>query len=345
MNTFLIIAALMAVAAAATVALPLLRDKQSRVAGVVAAVLLMGAAAGLYPLWSTWNWHAPVAASAPAAPAMPDIGAMIAKLEKHLQDEPNDMTGWLMLGRSYMALERLDDAVAAYEHAHNLGKSADAALGLGEAMSLRAGGQISPAAAELFEEALKLSPGNPKALLYGGFAAATRGDRQLARSRWLALKELHPPPQIEQLLDTRIAELGLPDAAVGTSASQTGTNTSPEGSAPAHATVNITIAPALKSRVKPDTALFVFARQPGQGGPPLAVKRLTGAAIGTQVQLSAADSMLQGHALVNGQRVEVMARVSFQGQPTPVAGDLYGQVSYEVGRDGVIDLRIDRVAE
>ena len=61
---------------------------------------------------------------------------------------------------------------------------------------------------------MTLSPDNPKALLYGGFAAAIRGDRTLARSRWQALKDLHPPPQIVQMLDARIAELG-PSGAAG----------------------------------------------------------------------------------------------------------------------------------
>jgi cytochrome c-type biogenesis protein CcmH len=339
MNTFLVVAACMAVIAAAAVAIPLLRDARSRVAGGIAAVLILGAAAGLYPLWSNWDWHAPVAAKPVAAP---EISAMLAKLEKHLQDEPADMNGWLMLGRSYVALERMDDAVAAYRHAYSLVKSADAALGLGEAMSLRAGGQITPEAGQLFEEALTLEPTNPKGLLYGGFAAAARGERPLARSRWQALKDLHPPAQIEQMLDARIAELGLP---AGTNASSTGTNTSAEGSAPAQATVNISIAPALKSRIKADAPLFVFAREPGQAGPPLAAKRLTSAALGTQVQLTAADSMLPGHALASGQRVSITARVSFSGQPTPVAGDLYGEVSYQVGRDGVLNLLIDRIAE
>ena len=83
-------------------------------------------------------------------------------------------------------------------------------MGLGEAMSLRAGGEITPQAAQLFEQALALAPGNPEALLYGGFAAAVRGDRVLARNRWMTLKNLHPPAQIEQMLDARIADLGPP---------------------------------------------------------------------------------------------------------------------------------------
>ena len=342
MSAFFILAALMAAIAAAIVAVPLLRDNKSRLIGALAAFVLAGAAAGLYPLWSNWDWRAPVQAQSVPAP---DVLAMVAKLEQHLREDPNDVAGWLMLGRSYLALQRMDDAVSAYDRAHKLaGNNTEAALGLGEAISLRAGGQISPEASQLFEEALKLEPNNPKALLYGGFAAATRDDRALARSRWQALKDLHPPQQIEEMLDARIAALGVTEES-GTNASPTGTSASTQGSAPAQVTVNIHIAPALKSRLKPETPLFVFAREPDSRGPPLAAKRLTSEAIGTQVQLSAADSMVPGRVLLAGKRVSITARVSFSGRPIPAAGDLYGELSYDVGHDGALDLVIDRVAE
>jgi cytochrome c-type biogenesis protein CcmH len=354
MNTFLVIAALMAAIAASMVAFPLIRDRQHRVFGAVVALIVVGAAAGLYPLWSNWNWHAPAQSQTTAGP---DVLAMVAKLEAHLLDQPGDLQGWLMLGRSYVALNRLDDAIVAYDHAHQLDhKSAEAAMGLGEAMSLRAGGQITPPAGQLFEEALVLAPANPKALLYGGFAAAARGDGALARTRWEALKGLHPPPQIVAMLDARIADLGpagtsdgtaatAAGSAAGTSPSTAGTSTSAQGSPPAEVTVNISIAPALKSRLVSEAPLFVFAREPGSQGPPLAAKRLTSAAIGTQVHLSPADSMLPGRVLVAGRTVSVTARVSFSGQPVPAAGDLYGEVSYDVGQDGARNLVIDRVAE
>jgi cytochrome c-type biogenesis protein CcmH len=220
-------------------------------------------------------------------------------------------------------------------------------------MSLRAGGNITPAAAQLFEQALTLAPANPKALLYGGFAAALRGDNLAARSRWQALKDLHPPAQIEQMLDARIAELGSADGAPagaatsagGTGAPQTASGGASQAAAGTDVTVNIRIAPALKARLTSEAPLFVFAREPGGQGPPLAAKRLTSAAIGTQIHMSAADSMIPGRVLVGGHRVSITARVSFSGQPLPAAGDLYGELIYDVGHDGTRDLVIDRVAE
>ena len=355
MTTFIVIAALLALGAAAAVAWPLFRDRNHRIAGIVTVVVLLAAAAGLYPLWSNWNWNAPApdasADAEAAAAASPEVAAMVAKLEKRMQENPDDLKGWLMLGRSYLTLNRLDDAVVAYDHAEQLGQGKDleAILGLGESLSLRAGGDITPQVAQLFEQAVILAPDNPKALLYGGFAAAVRGDAATARSRWLAVKAMNPPQQVADMIDQRIAELGpmtgaaapfagaaaggpAPDAAVAGPAAEGGT-----------ATVRLSISPALKARLKPDAPLFVFAREPGQGGPPLAVKRLGVDAIGTQIQLSAADSMMPGRAITKGQKVSITARVAFSGQPLPASGDLQGELDYVLGKDGVRDLVIDKV--
>jgi cytochrome c-type biogenesis protein CcmH len=348
MTTFLLIAVFMAAIAATVVAWPLLRGGRSRLVGAVAAVLVMATAAGLYPLWSNWNWREPSAAP-PAA--SPEVLAMVAQLERKMQAAPGDIRGWLLLGRSDVELERVDDAVTAYEHARRLdGNNVEAMLGLGEALSMRAGGNITPAAADLFERAVSLEPDNPRALLYSGFGAATRGDRASARKRWLALKAMHPPGEIDAMLDQKIAELGTADlgpaapgaaAAGAASASAAGQPASPSG---AEATLNISISPALKARLTGETPLFVFAREPGAQGPPLAAKRLTSAAIGTQIHLSSSDSMVPGRVLTAGQKVSITARVSFSGQPLPATGDLYGELTYDVGHDGVRDLVIDQVA-
>jgi cytochrome c-type biogenesis protein CcmH len=349
MRAFIFIAAVMAAIAATAVAFPLLRSPRSRLTGALAGVLVMAAAAVLYPLWSNWDWHAALAAK-PAADAQ--VLEMVAKLERHMKDAPDDLKGWLLLGQSDLALERADGAIDAYEHAHRLDpNNVVAMLGLGEALSIRAGGNVTPPAGDLFERAVALEPDNPRALLYAGFGAATRGDRTTARQRWLKLKGMHPPAEIDAMLNDRIAELGTADLEQGAAAAgaplagAVGRAAEAASSSAALATVNIRIAPALKSHLTGDVPLFVFAREPGGGGPPLAAKRLTSAALGSEVRLSSADSLIPGRSLVAGQKVSITARISFSGQPLPAAGDLYGELTYDVGHDGVRDLVIDRIAQ
>ena len=186
-------------------------------------------------------------------------------------------------------------------------------------------------AADLFEQALRLAPDSPEALFYGGFAARFGGDLAAARGRWQALREMHPPPQIKQVIDKQIADLGVARAAP--SAANVVAADASHNSPSAEATVTVRIVPALASQAARPASLFVFAREVGSQGPPLAVKRLTNSAIGTEIHLSAADSMVPGRSLVNGRRVVITARLSVSGQPLPAAGDLYGEITYEPGRD------------
>ena len=48
------------------------------------------------------------------------VAANVDKLAKRLQQNPNDLQGWLMLGRSYAQMDRFSDAAAALDHALQL---------------------------------------------------------------------------------------------------------------------------------------------------------------------------------------------------------------------------------
>ena len=339
MTLFIVIAAIMACVAAAVIAWPLLRNGPNRWLPLASTVSILLLSAFFYTRWSSWDWSGQKQIPAEG----PDVQAMVAKLENKLAANPKDLAGWLMLGRSYLSLERFEDAIAAFDHALQLGggNDAEAALGMGEAISMRANGQIIPPAAALFETALRISPQNPKALLFGGFAAANRGDKTLARSRWESLKRMNPPPQLVQMLDARIAALDAIPAPAAPGAEQPAT----AGAPAAEATVKVRISPLLAARAKPDSLLFIFASEPGVRGPPLAAKRIRVADISEPIKLSAADSMMPSRTLRAGQTVNITARISFGGQATPTAGDLYGELTYDIGHDGARDLIIDRVAK
>lgn len=340
MLAFVLIAGSLAAGAAVLLLLPLMRQRaDSRPAaglaagGVLLALLLGGAA--MYAAFSNYTWvDAPDVAETPAA--------MAAKLAKRLAAEPNNLEGWLMLGRSYQTLEQFPLAVRAYQRADRLadGKNAEAIVGVAESMLAQDFEQLRGAAGHLFERALLLEPDNPKALLYAGFAALSRGETLGARERFTRMLTLDPPPQIRDIIEKQLSALdGAPvpvDAPAGVVA--------PAGAgAEAKVAVHVTLAPSLAAKVPAGATLFVAARDPKAPGPPFAVKRLP-ARFPVDVELSAADAMLESRRIAPGQQLEVVARVALGGTPTATSGDPFGQVSYHVGKDGRLNIVIDRLA-
>jgi len=324
--TFIFIAATAATIATAVVAWPLLRAAaapRSVVAAGVAALAIIAGSAALYAHWSTWDFSEPQAAETPAQ--------MVAKLAKRLEGEPNDVPGWLMLGRSYVALGQFGLAERAYQRADRLegGRNAEALAGLAETLVLEADGAIDERSGRLFEQALALSPDSEKALFYGAIVAQRRGDNAVAAARFEKLLSFDPPADVRPIIERQIAQL---KAAPAKAPPATAAPAAATGDATPSVRVAVELAPALVGKVPPGATLFVFVRTPGQPGPPLAVKRLA-ASLPVNVELTPADSMLAGRSFAAGDTVEVSAKISRSGSATPATDDLVGRTSYVVGRD------------
>jgi cytochrome c-type biogenesis protein CcmH len=334
-QTFIFVAGTLAAASALLILLPLLRRRADGrpadaipAVGVLFAVLLGGA--GLYAAFSDYKWvDAPQTADSPAA--------MTARLAKRLAQKPDDIDGWIMLGRSYTVLEQFPLAVRAFQRADRLanGTNVEALIGVAESLVAQDSEQISGPAGKLFERALELEPGNGKALFYSSFAALARGELPLARERFARMLALNPPPQVRQIIEQRIAGI---DAVMNT---QGKGEAAPAGDA--RIAVHVTLSPSLASKVPGSAALFVAARDPKSPGPPFAVKKLA-AAFPVDVELTGADAMLASRRITTGQQLEVVARVALGGTPTASSGDPFGQVSYHVGKDGKLNIVIDRLA-
>lgn len=341
---FVSIAAALTVLVAAIILWPLLRSTEiprARITALVVFVLLAGGAAGLYARWSNYSFDAPTEANTPAE--------MVSKLARRLEQQPNDVAGWLMLGRSYAALGQFPLAQRAYQRADRLenGRSAEALAGWAEALVLQADGKIDERAGRMFEQALALQPDSEKALFYGAIVAQRRGDNSVAATRFEKLLTFDPPADVRPIIERQIAQLkGLASApaaktaaaakAAPTAQVATGAQVAP-GAPVVRAAVRI--APALAKDLPTDAVLFVFVRVPGQPGPPLAVKRLA-ARLPTEVELTPADAMMPGRTFASGDRVEVSAKISRTGSATPASGDLVGRVALTVG-SGSADILID----
>jgi cytochrome c-type biogenesis protein CcmH len=342
MYLFIAIATLLTLAAVGVIAIPLLRPTRSGLApatwgGVIGAGVLLVGAPLLYVTLSNWSWK--------KAPGIHSPESMVEGLVRKLDDHPNDLGGWLMLGRSYVALQEYPLAARAYGRADRAagGRSAEALLGEAEALTLSDDSELTGRAGQLIERALTIAPDDPHALLFGATAALRRGDLALARSRFNRLLAMNLPADVRSVIEREAVGIDrdlAPPAATPARALAPAQRAG-ESAAPV-VRVRIVLSPALRRRAPAGAPLYVFVRDPVRPGPPLAVKRLV-SRFPQAVELSAADAMVPGLTLAAGQRLQVVARVAPSGNPLPESGDLFGEVAYTVGRDGWVTVTVDHV--
>ncbi len=135
----------------------------------------------------------------------PDPLKMVARLEKRLADNPNDPVGWTRLARSYMVLERYDDAKRALARAVQLVPQDETILTEYATLLIAENPrQPSREALEAFTKLYDLNPKHPGALWVLGLNAYNTGKYRDAVRYWEGLqKEL--PPDAEVLPQVRDA--------------------------------------------------------------------------------------------------------------------------------------------
>ncbi len=348
MTAFVIGCAAMIAAALLWVLIPLWRTKSAEGADVIErrassallAVTLPALAIGLYATLSNWSWDE-------AERARQEAGAMndaLAQLEARLAQNPGDVDGWLLLGRSNTAMGRFEDSIRAYERAFELtkGENLEAVTGLAEALFLKDQTSLAGRAGQLFEAALKRAPNHPKALWYGAVAALQAGDLRTGRDRLQLLLAQNPPTELQSILQRQIDDLNE-QLGESSAPAQSASNAAEGGAGARTLEVSVTIAPEIQEQLESSVPLFVIARDPA-GGPPLAVQRHSSAAAPLTVRLTENDAMMPTRTIGAVPRVEVIARLSRSGSPQAQSGDFFGAAEFEFGKSsGTLNIIIDQV--
>ena len=123
----------------------------------------------------------------------PRVGAMVEALATRLAEDPDDLDGWLMLGRSYRVIERYGEAAEAFQRALKLGsRRPEILIAYGEAVVLAAEGAITEPARAVFEEALGKSPTDPRPRFYIAIGQTQQGDLAAALQTWVDLEAMSP---------------------------------------------------------------------------------------------------------------------------------------------------------
>ncbi|MGI9508167.1 MAG: c-type cytochrome biogenesis protein CcmI [Geminicoccaceae bacterium] len=170
---------------------------------------------------------APAAGDAPAEVANPSpaaaasggdqdemIRGMVEGLAARLENEPDDVEGWLMLGRSRLVLEEPELAKAAFERAKKLApENPDVLIGYAASLlqpSETPGGDpvVGEEAVAIYQKVVELAPDDPEPRWLLGLAAAQAGDKEQALGHWQDLLGLlDEGAEDKTVVEARIAAL------------------------------------------------------------------------------------------------------------------------------------------
>jgi cytochrome c-type biogenesis protein CcmH len=140
------------------------------------------------------------------------IDGMVERLAARLEENPDDLDGWLMLGRSRASRGEPEEAVEAFRRAAELAPENPTVAGLyAEALFQNAGRTETPPP-ELLAVMTRLhvlDPEQPTALWVLGAEAASRGDASAAREYWQPLlARISPDTQAHRALQRELDALG-----------------------------------------------------------------------------------------------------------------------------------------
>jgi cytochrome c-type biogenesis protein CcmH len=343
---------------------------QSWPTAVVVALVFPIAALGLY-IWlgtpEAINPMPPAAVSAEAATeqaAPPNLDQIVENLASKLQADPNNLEGWVLLGRTHRSMGNLDAALSAFDRALKLNADDELILARAEVLAAKNQGRFDGEPWRVIGEVLQRDPQNYAALLLAGSASYANNRYADALEFWqrarLRLSADHPDvPNLIEAMSTVQAKLKNQASPSATPAAQ-GAPSAPasvsaaSGTAPAAAVTSATggtasalnvsgqvrLSAALKSQTSPTDVVFVYAVPANGERMPLALLKTTVAQLPLKFTLDDSSAMLPDRKLSGASQVLVKARISKSGNAIPQPGDWEGSLGpVKVGSTG-LDLEI-----
>lgn len=275
------------------------------------------------------------------------------RLLQHLDKQPDDASSWVFLARVRLRLERIIEAVQAFEQAYAImGDEPDLLVEYAEVLAQASYGEMQGRPRVLLEKALSIDPDHGGALWFMGMAAWQDKEYKKAVEHWQRLLLQVPLHTSEHdSLRDRIAmaqyEMMIPDFEPGTMA-QGGMQ---EMRSIAGVKVRVSLSPELNGKLSPDKPVFIFASERHDdkqfSSVPVAVLRRKVSDLPMVVKLNDQHSLKRSRHLSLYREVRVGATITEVGRTGVRAGDWQGAVaSVRLGLDEPVELVIDtRVTE
>ncbi len=250
-----------------------------------------------------------------------DVSEALAKAEQSI--EPHPML-WEKMGQIYQSLSWHDKSVESLEKAYDLNPNdVDLMRQLAYARSMLNRGKIEENDLMLITKILSLNPDDAPTLNLLAMNAFQRGQYEAALDFWEDIQARTDAKGIgNEALNRAIYQSRLKLGLVQ----------------PVEIKADIQILDGVDtSELSQDTPVFVAVKSP-EGGPPLAVKKLTLQALPTTITLDGSDTMM-GAQLEQGTQVVILARIARSMDPIARPGDIEG-VSEPIVLDTLNDAQI-----
>ena len=325
--------------------------KSGKSFGLIAAVTILIPLTSilLYKQFSTGSDQVLVKQQALSSQAQ-SLEASISALEQRLQENPDNIEGWKMLGQSNFIMRRYDKAIEAYTNAAELANHADPNIMvlLAEASAYSNGENFGDHEKQLLAKALQINPNHERALWYAGYAAYISTEFSQAVAYWDKLLTMVPTdrPDVRETLvkflnDARV-KAGLPEIDVAPAIADNATGEKSQRSI----TVSVELTEQMRDKVNSSDTLFIYARAANGPKMPLSLARLSVSDLPATVTLTEEMAMMPNMSLGQFDQVEAIARVSKSGQAITQAGDLIAKgisVDFTKSSSAKVSLSIDSI--
>lgn len=255
------------------------------------------------------------------------LNEMAIALTRRLQDEPNSMEGWVMLGRVQRALGRFDESAEALGKALSLSRDDNLSIERAEVLAQKNGGSFAGEPWSIIQRVLTADPHHLNALFLAGSAAYAEMNFQTALRYWERAREVVPAdspdaPELDRAIAEARHKLGLP--AIPPKAANAPAQALDKAAVAASSiSGRVTLVKELQGLVASTDTVFVYATPVTGSRMPVAIVRTTADRLPFDFVLDDSTAMNPSVKLSGMDEVTVRVRISKSGQAAAQPND-YG---------------------
>jgi cytochrome c-type biogenesis protein CcmH len=249
---------------------------------------------------------------------------MATALTRRLQDEPNSMEGWVMLGRVQRARGHFEESAEALA----LSRDDNLSIERAEVLAQKNGGSFAGEPWSIIQRVLTADPHHLNALFLAGSASYSEMNFTTALRYWERAREVVPAdssdaPELDRAIAEARNKLGLPAIPPRAVAAAVDTQASKAAMAASSISGRVTLVKELQGLVAPTDTVFVYATPVTGSRMPIAILRTTADKLPLDFVLDDSLAMSPSAKLSGMDEVTVRVRISKSGQATAQPGD-YG---------------------